>query len=177
MPIYLTLPLSNWYCVFEFWQLIIYFIVTWSCSLSDETVCPCDCIYYEKMEAFKNKTREKKSIEEIKEDLGPQLREMEKNLTVDTSTLSAYVSKKVSKDDKRQSSKQIGVVGIIFLTLELLTLILADLLSFRQHWTFIKECWCGFFKAVWDKVRRWYVLAQVSYYYSKILSTNCLLYV
>jgi FKBP-type peptidyl-prolyl cis-trans isomerase (trigger factor) len=62
---------------------------------TDQTVCPCDCIYHEKVETAKNKTRQKKSMDELKVELGPQLQKMKKNLTVDTSTLSAFINRLV----------------------------------------------------------------------------------
>ncbi|XP_063428169.1 uncharacterized protein LOC134711485 [Mytilus trossulus] len=110
----------------------------------NETVCLCDCVYFDKMEAFKNKTREKKSMEELKEEMAPELAEMKKNLTVDPKTMSSFLNTKVSKGDERKSSKQIGVLGIVFLTIEVCALVLADLISYRQHWAMIRDNWNGF---------------------------------
>ncbi|CAC5368363.1 unnamed protein product [Mytilus coruscus] len=110
----------------------------------NETVCACDCVYFDKTEMFKNQTREKKSMEELKEKMAPELAEMKKNLTVDPKTMSSFLNTKVSKDDKRKSSKQIGVLGIVFLTIEVCAIVLADLISFRQHWAMIRDNWNGF---------------------------------
>ena len=106
---------------------------------TDQTVCPCDCIYHEKVETAKNKTRQKKSLDELKVELEPQLQKMKKNLTVDTSTLSAFINRKVSKGDERKSSKQIGVIGIVFLTVELLMVVVVDMISFVQRWSCFKK--------------------------------------
>lgn len=108
-------------------------------AVYNETVCPCDCIYHEKVEAAKNKTRQKKSVDELKAELAPQLKEMQKNLTVDTSTLSAFINRKVSKGDERKSSKQIGAIGIVFLTVELSMLVVVDMISFGQRWACLKR--------------------------------------
>ncbi|XP_052105748.1 uncharacterized protein LOC127738502 [Mytilus californianus] len=110
----------------------------------NETVCACDCVYFDKMEMFKNQTREKKSMEKLKEEMAPELAEMKKNLTVDPKTMSSFLNTKVSKGDERKSSKQIGVLGIVFLTIEVCALVLADLISFRQHWAMIRDNWNGF---------------------------------
>ncbi|XP_076098945.1 uncharacterized protein LOC143068624 [Mytilus galloprovincialis] len=110
----------------------------------NETVCLCDCVYFDKLEAFKNQTREKKSMEELKEEMAPELAEMKKNLTVDPKKMSSFLNTKVSKGDERKSSKQIGVLGIVFLTIEVCALVLADLISYRQHWAMIRDNWNGF---------------------------------
>lgn len=83
-------------------------------------------------------------MEELKEEMAPELAEMKKNLTVDPKKMSSFLNTKVSKGDERKSSKQIGVLGIVFLTIEVCALVLADLISYRQHWAMIRDNWNGF---------------------------------
>lgn len=78
-------------------------------------------------------------MEELKVELGPELEKMQKNLTVDTSTLSAFINRKISKGDERKSSKQIGAIGIVFLTVELSMLVVVDMISFGQRWSCFKR--------------------------------------
>lgn len=69
------------------------------------------------------------TLEELRVALLPVTNQLRKELLVNKKTLSAYINKRISRQDYRQSSQQIGVGGILFLTLLTCAIILADLTS------------------------------------------------
>jgi hypothetical protein len=69
------------------------------------------------------------TLDELRVVLLPVTNKLRKELLVDKKTLSAYINKRISKQDNRQSSQQIGVGGILFLTILTCAIILADLTS------------------------------------------------
>lgn len=69
------------------------------------------------------------TLDELRVVLLPVTNQLRKELLVDKKTLSAYINKRISKQDNRQSSQQIGVCGILFLTIVTCAIILADLTS------------------------------------------------
>ena len=73
------------------------------------------------------------TMEEWRIILAPVLEEITKNLTLDKINLSAYLRTITSASDKRPSSKYIGVLGILLLTLFAIIIVFLDLLSIRTH--------------------------------------------
>lgn len=69
------------------------------------------------------------TLDELRVVLLPVTNKLRRELLVDKKTLSAYINKRISKQDNRQSSQQIGVSGILFLTILTCAIILADLTS------------------------------------------------
>ncbi|CAG2228271.1 unnamed protein product [Mytilus edulis] len=87
-------------------------------SLSSENcVCPCDFV-------SKNITAEM---------LQNRIDELKRILTVDKTTLSSYIRKHTSAKDERPSSKAIGSMGILLLTLTICFIVLIDLSTFCQY--------------------------------------------
>lgn len=87
-------------------------------SLSSENcVCPCDFV-------SNNITAEM---------LQNRIDELKRILTVDKTTLSSYIRKHTSSKDDRPSSKAIGSMGILLLTLTICVIVLIDLSTFCQY--------------------------------------------
>lgn len=94
-------------------------------------MCPCDCGFRKRLDVLS--TESSIPIAELEIILAPLLEEIKKNLSVDVSKLSATIRKKQSAADKRPSASQMGVLGIILLTVIFGLLVLVDITSIPQH--------------------------------------------
>ena len=102
-------------------------------SFSGEELCPCSCEYKERVDHWLSQDNPNHTMEEWRIILAPVLEEITKNLTLDKINLSAYLRTITSASDKRPSSKYIGVLGILLLTLFAIIIVFLDLLSIRTH--------------------------------------------
>ncbi|XP_060570857.1 mucin-2-like [Ruditapes philippinarum] len=70
--------------------------------------------------------------------------EIAKNLTIDTKSTSSHIRRLTSADDKRQSSKFVGYIAVIFVFAPLTLMLLADvkkvLLDFHSHENIYDKC-------------------------------------
>ncbi|CAC5400308.1 unnamed protein product [Mytilus coruscus] len=84
---------------------------------SENCLCPCDFV-------SKNITAEM---------LQSRIEELKRILTVDKTSLSSFIRKYNSAKDERPSSKAIGSMGILLLTLTICFIVLIDLSTFCQY--------------------------------------------
>ncbi|CAC5367888.1 unnamed protein product [Mytilus coruscus] len=86
--------------------------------------CPCSSLGIGTRQDLSNYT-----IGELFEMLAPQLAKMEKELSVDKSSLSATINTRISAKDERKSSQSIGILGIAFIVSVILGVVIIDLMS------------------------------------------------
>ena len=100
-------------------------------STEETSICTCPCSQVNSKWSFligANYT-----FGELKELLKDDIATLEKELSVDASSLSASINKKISALDERQSSERIGYIGIIMIIVPLALMVLLDLGSlFRR---------------------------------------------
>ncbi|CAC5384967.1 unnamed protein product [Mytilus coruscus] len=104
----------------------------WIISLP-EPLCLCSCEYKQKLEYWSTLNATNHTLEELREILKPVLLELQRNLTVDKKMLSSYVRKHNSAKDKRPSSENIGIVGVIFISIVVGLVIFIDIVAIRNH--------------------------------------------
>ncbi|OWF56697.1 uncharacterized protein LOC110463765 [Mizuhopecten yessoensis] len=101
-------------------------------------LCECDCVYYEKLNKWQEKTEKEKkrniSTEEKLEEAETELKNTQKKLSVNTSTLSSTARKFVSAEDNRTSAVGIGYFGAAFLGIIFASIVMCDLISIKRHW-------------------------------------------
>nr|XP_022293845.1 uncharacterized protein LOC111104278 [Crassostrea virginica] len=132
---YLILLLSS----FLIWHLS----TTMANAASNETMCPCDCDYMDKIDYWNNRSNEyaNKTLLEIYEALLPQLEATKKALEEDKKQLSSYQATKTSAADSRPSAKQVGgTVGVVFVCVFLGLVVAFDLSSYQRHLRTIRLC-------------------------------------
>ena len=108
-------------------------------SVSDYLTCQCSCDYKKRLDYWASITSDNYTLAELKEVLTPVTEQLRRELLVDTKILSATINKRVSKNDDRTSSKQLGFAGIAFLSLLLVAIVLIDLTSLPNHVLTVKE--------------------------------------
>ncbi|XP_052091479.1 uncharacterized protein LOC127728247 isoform X3 [Mytilus californianus] len=98
-----------------------------------EPMCPCNCEYKDKLDFWAAQNQTNHTMEELREILAPVLQKLEKELKVDTRNLSSTVNKRISAKDSRPSAQKLGMLGIVFLSLIVGGIILADITSLPRH--------------------------------------------
>ncbi|XP_063419888.1 uncharacterized protein LOC134705046 [Mytilus trossulus] len=93
--------------------------------LTDTSLCQCPC------SPVKNGSNY--TTDELQVILSSSLKKLEKELKVDKKLLSSYVSKHVSASDDRQSSRSLGIGGIVCLCLMGAAILGMDLMSIKRH--------------------------------------------
>ncbi|XP_071153619.1 uncharacterized protein [Mytilus edulis] len=93
--------------------------------LTDTSLCQCPCSQVKNGSSY--------TAEELQVLLSSSLKKLEKELKVDKKLLSSYVSKHVSASDDRQSSRSLGIGGIVCLCLMAAAILGMDLMSIKRH--------------------------------------------
>ncbi|CAC5357221.1 unnamed protein product [Mytilus coruscus] len=96
-------------------------------------MCPCRCDYRRKLEYWESKLPQNQTIEELKKELEPVIRQIQDQLKVNKTELSSTIRKLTSAKDERKSSHTIGFVGAVFISVIFGTVFFMDLVMFRQH--------------------------------------------
>ncbi|XP_052076829.1 uncharacterized protein LOC127714838 isoform X1 [Mytilus californianus] len=96
-------------------------------------ICPCRCEYRRKLEYWVSKLPQNQTIEELKKELEPVIRQIQEQLKVNKTELSSTIRKLTSAKDERKSSHTIGFVGAVFISVIFGTVLFIDLVMFRQH--------------------------------------------
>ncbi|CAG2227456.1 unnamed protein product [Mytilus edulis] len=79
-------------------------------------MCPCRCDYRRKLEYWESKIPRNQTIEELKKELEPVIRQIQDQLKVNKTKLSSTIRKLTSAKDERKSSHAIGFVGALFIS-------------------------------------------------------------
>ncbi|CAC5357220.1 unnamed protein product [Mytilus coruscus] len=104
-----------------------------ACQLKATEMCPCRCDYRRKLEYWESKLPQNQTIEELKKELEPVIRQIQDQLKVNKTELSSTIRKLTSAKDERKSSHTIGFVGAVFISVIFGTVFFMDLVMFRQH--------------------------------------------
>ncbi|VDI56554.1 Hypothetical predicted protein [Mytilus galloprovincialis] len=105
-------------------------------------MCPCRCEYRRKLEYWGSKLQQNLTIEELRKELQPVIRQIQDQLKVNKTELSSTIRKLTSAKDERKSSHMIGYVGALFISVIFGTIFFMDLVMFRQHIDNIRKI-CG----------------------------------
>ena len=119
-------------------------------SLLATEMCPCRCDYRRKLEYWESKIPRNQTIEELKKELEPVIRQIQDQLKVNKTKLSSTIRKLTSAKDERKSSHAIGFVGALFISVIFGTVFFMDLVMFRQHIDNIRKI-CGYKMTILDK--------------------------
>ncbi|XP_052076828.1 uncharacterized protein LOC127714837 [Mytilus californianus] len=108
-------------------------------------MCTCQCDYRRKLEYWESKIQRNQSIEELKKELEPVIRQIQDELKVNKTKISSTIRKLTSAKDERRSSHTIGFIGALFISVIFGTVFFMDLVMFRQHIDKIRKI-CGYKK-------------------------------
>lgn len=100
-----------------------FFTIYFPISVNDS--CTCNC--------WANRNKGNYTRDELRNVLLPVTEQIRKELLVDTTILSKTINKRICVEDNRPSSKGIGVAAIIFISILLCVIVLADLTSFYKY--------------------------------------------
>ncbi|CAC5357218.1 unnamed protein product [Mytilus coruscus] len=112
------------------------------CQLKATEMCPCRCDYRRKLEYWESKISQNQTIEDLKKELEPVIRQIQTQLKVNTTKLSSTIRKLTSAKDEQKSCHTIGFVGAVFISAIFGTVFFMDLVMFRQHINNIRKI-CG----------------------------------
>lgn len=102
-------------------------------------LCPCSCAYKARLEYWNTQNIQNHTMAEWREILAPVLREITKNLTVNKDTLSSTIRKRTSAPDKRKSSRYIGFLGIVLISIFCLIIVSFDISAIKTFITTFRE--------------------------------------
>ncbi|XP_052076832.1 uncharacterized protein LOC127714840 isoform X3 [Mytilus californianus] len=105
-------------------------------------MCPCRCEYRRKLEYWESKLPQNQTIEELKKELEPVIRQIQDQLKVNKTELSSTIRKLTTAKDERKSSHTIGFVGAVFISVIFGSVLFIDLVMLRQHIHKIRKI-CG----------------------------------
>jgi hypothetical protein len=94
-------------------------------------LCPCSCAYKQRLEYWSAQNIPNHTIAEWREILASVLHEINKNLTVKKDTLSSTIRKRTSAPDNRESSRNIGLLGIVLISLFCLIVVSFDISAIK----------------------------------------------
>lgn len=114
----------------------------------DTSLCQCPCSQVKNGSSY--------TAEELQVLLSSSLKKLEKELKVDKKLLSSYVSKHVSASDDRQSSRSLGIGGIVCLCLMAAAILGMDLMSIKRHTATAKGICLGRPQKLWPEMTNIY---------------------
>ncbi|CAC5419668.1 unnamed protein product [Mytilus coruscus] len=106
---------------------------------SGEPECPCSCDYKQNVESIAEQVSPQHSEEEWREILQQRLTELQNEMKLDKRNLSRWRRNYISAADKRETARNIGIVGVLVLCAVVGTVVLLDLLSLQKHIRQIKR--------------------------------------
>ena len=106
---------------------------------SVEALCPCSCAYKQRLDYWRTQNIQNYTMAEWREILAPVLHEINKKITVKKYTLSSTIRKRTSASDKRESSRYIGLLGIVLIILFCLIIVSFDISAIKTHIAAFRE--------------------------------------
>ena len=89
-------------------------------------MCPCSCAFKEKLKYWKRRNITK---EELLKEMQPFMKEVQNDIKMDKSKISAAIRKRTSAPDDRKSAEQIGTLGIVLIVGAFVMITLFDILT------------------------------------------------
>ena len=101
-------------------------------------MCPCSCAYKAKLEFWKKMNF---TTQQMLEYMAPLMKEVMDDMKLDKKKISKNIRKRTSAPDERKSAQQMGVVGIVVISVAFGMIIIFDILAIRRYAMLVRGIW------------------------------------
>ncbi|OWF52322.1 hypothetical protein KP79_PYT00606 [Mizuhopecten yessoensis] len=112
---------------------------TTSSSVTETQMCRCDCHYAANLKLYRNATAINITSDEVQKELKKQVTNLQKELTLNKTSLSSSKRKKTSMNDDRASARGVGLIGVAMLVILMGGLVLMDLTTIKRDFQRLRD--------------------------------------